>query len=319
MRKAIIALALTGALVSVAQADVTVSGSTGYRLQSTTVGTAPKSSADRYKLELGLSSKINDSTTAVAGLRTGPVNSSYTDYGNNAASDTIGINLAYVDVKVRDNVKVTIGKQNQPWANSSSYLFDRDVKPTGFAVAYTNKSGLFANASQLTLAEGGAVDARVQNVQVGYGKTVGGVALTGAVGKYNYANVGAQSYSITQLFVTASKTVAGRPVTAFVETLSNADASAGTNSARAYGIKVAAASGKYDVSYAHQTNEANSQYGLWNDSDFAGGQGNYEGNAIALNYNVSKGVKVAAKSFSSTRGTPRADYKRTQLDLTYSF
>ena len=134
MRKAIIALALVGA-ATVAQAQVTLSGSTGYRLQSTTVGTAPKYSADRYKLELGLTAKVNDSVTAVAGLRTGSVNSSYIDYGNNAATDAININLAYVDVKVVDGVKVTIGKQNQPWADSSSYLFDRDVKPTGIAAS----------------------------------------------------------------------------------------------------------------------------------------------------------------------------------------
>ena len=147
MRKAIIALAMTGALVSVAQADVTLSGGTGYRLQSTTVGTAAKSSADRYKLELGLNAKVNDSVTAVAGLRTGSVNSSYIDYGNNGATDAININLAYVDWKVADGVKVTIGKQNQPWADSSSYLFDRDVKPTGFAASYSNKLGVFANVS----------------------------------------------------------------------------------------------------------------------------------------------------------------------------
>ena len=90
MRKAIIALAMTGALVSVAHADVTLSGGTGYRLQSTTVGTAPQTSADRYKLELNLNAKVNDSVTAVAGLRTGPVNSSYTDfYGSSSLLSNI--------------------------------------------------------------------------------------------------------------------------------------------------------------------------------------------------------------------------------------
>ena len=129
---------------------------------------------------------------------------------------------------------------------------------------------------------------------------------------------GAQKYTIKQTFVTASKKVAGLPVSAFYETLNNTDASA---TAKAAGVKIGGASAPktWEVGYAHQTNEANSQYGLWNDSDFAGGQGNYDGNAISAAYVVSKGFKVAAKSFDSNRGTPRAAFKRTQVDMTYSF
>ena len=320
MKKTLIAAVAASLVCSAAYADVTLSGSTGYRLQTTTVGTAPQTSADRYKLELTASAKVNDSITAVAGLRTGPVNSAYTDFGNNAVTDNIGINLAYVEYKPMADVKVTVGKMNQPWADSSSYLFDRDVKPTGFAVAYNSNTGLFANASQLALVEGNtAVDTRVQNVQVGYGKTVYGVALKGAVGRYAYANTGAQKYTVNQAFLTASYKVAGYPVTAFVETLGNAYATNPNDNAKAVGVKVADAAGKYDVGYAYQSNESASQYGLWNDSDFAGGQGNYKGTAYSASYNVSKGFKVAAKYFSATRGTPRANWSRGQFDLTYTF
>ena len=179
--------------------------------------------------------------------------------------------------------------------------------------------GVFANVAQLSLVEGNAAaDARVQSVQLGYGKSLLGVDLKGAVGQYKYANVGAQKYSVNQIFVTASKKVAGLPVSAFYETLNNTDASA---TAKAAGVKIGGASAPktWEVGYAYQSNEANSQYGLWNDSEFAGGQGNYKGNAVSAAYSVSKGFKIAAKSFSGTRGTPRAVWKRTQFDLTYSF
>ena len=319
MRKAIMTLALLG-LTSVALADVTVSGSVGYRNQDTKVGTGPQSPVDRYKAELLVSSKINDNAEAVVGVRTGSFNSAYTDYGNNANVDTVALNLAYVNYNVVDGVKVTLGKMNQPWASSSSYLFDRDVKPTGFAVTY-NKSGVFANASQLTVVDGGAVDARLQELQVGYGKTLFGVALSGAVGRYNYANVGAQDYKVNQLFVSGTKSVAGLPVTVFAEALTNTSATDANDNAKAVGFKVGSAVNpkQWDVGYAYQTNEANSQYGIFNDSDFAGGQGNYKGNAYSANYVVAKGFKVGGKYFTSTRGAAGESFKRSQVDLTYSF
>ena len=320
MRK-LVALAFLGAISSVALADVNVTGGVGYRNQATEVGAAAKNSVDRYAAELVVSSKINDNVNAVVGVRTGSFNSAYTDFGNNANLDSIGVNLAYVDYNVLDNLKLTLGKMNQPWATASTFLFDRDVKPTGFAASYKNTLGLFANLSQVTVADGGVADARVHNIQLGYTKKLMGVDLTGAVGQYDYANVGAQKYKIDQVFVSAGTKVAGFPVSAFVETLSNSEATSANNNARAVGIKVGNAVNphQWDIAIADQKVEANAQYGLWNDSDFAGGQGNYEGKAYTANYVVAKGWVVRAKYFDSTRGTNKEAYKRTQIDLAYKF
>ena len=79
------------------------------------------------------------------------------------------------------------------------------------------------------------------------------------------------------------------------------------------------ASGKWDASVFHQKVEANAQYGLWHDSDFAGAQGNHKGYGLTAGYKVAKGWKVNAKYFDVERGANKEDYKRLQLDLNYMF
>ena len=320
MQKAIITLVMLG-LSSVALADVAFNGSVGYRLQTTEAGTAAKTSTDRMKAELVASSKVNDKVNAVVGLRTGSVNSAYNDLGGNAGLKTVGLNLAYVEYAALSNVKVTLGKFNQPWATSSSLFFDRDVKPEGLAVAYTNKSGVFANASTLTINEGNATaDTQVKSLQVGAKKDVLGYAVTGAVGLQDYAGTGATKYTVQNAFVSVGTKVIGKPVNVFVDTLKNTKAST-DDTALSYGVKFGNAVNprEWDVAVVREKVEANSQYGLWNDSDFAGGQGNYKGTAVAGNYVVDKGWKLVGKYFDSDRGVSKEDFKRLQLDLTFSF
>lgn len=308
-------------LSTAAMADVSLSGGFGYRLQTTEAGTAAKTSTDRLKAELVASSKVNDKTNAVVGLRTGTTNSAYNDLGGNAGLKTVGLNLAYVEYAALSNVKVTLGKFNQPWATSSSLFFDRDVKPEGLAVAYTNKSGVFANASTLSIVEGGATaDTQVKSLQVGAKKDVFGYAVTGAVGLQDYAGTGATKYSVQNAFVSVGTKLVGKPVNVFVDTLKNTKAST-DDTALSYGVKFGNAVNpqEWDVAVVREKVEANAQYSVWFDSDFAGGQGNYEGTAVAGNYIVDKGWKIAGKYFNSDRGVNNEDFKRLQLDLTFSF
>jgi hypothetical protein len=216
-----------------------------------------------------------------------------------------------------DQVKVRLGKMHQPWAGSSSLFFDRDIKPEGLAVAFAHKSGLFANASSLKIVEGGANDdAKVQSLQVGLKKEVGPLSLTGAAALHNHRNVVGADVNLQQAFGEVGTKFAGLPVTAFVDFMRNDKANA-DNQALAYGVKVA--KGKWDASVFHQKVEANAQYGFWNDSDFAGAQGNHKGYGLTAGLVVAKGWKVNAKYFDVERGANKEDYKRLQLDLNYMF
>lgn len=318
MRKALITLVMLGSLSTAALAqDVKLNGGFGYRFDSVEAGTAPKSETDRMKAELLLTAKVNDKVTLVTGARTGTFNSAYDDMGGNAGLKDIGLHLAYVEYAAMDQVKVRLGKMHQPWASSPSLFFDRDIKPEGLAVSFASKSGLFATASSLKIAEGGTnPDPRVQSLQVGLKKEVGPLALTGAAGLHNHRNVVGVDVNLQQVFGEVGTKFAGMPVTAFVDFMRNDKANA-DNQALAYGVKIA--KGKWDVSAFHQKVEANSQYGLWHDSDFAGAQGNHKGYGLTAGYRVAKGWKINAKYFDVERGANKQDYKRLMVDLNYMF
>ena len=318
MRKALITLVMLGSLSTAALAqDVKLNGGFGYRFDSVEAGTAPKSETDRMKAELLLTAKVNDKVTLVTGARTGTFNSAYDDMGGNAGLKDIGLHLAYVEYAAMDQVKVRLGKMHQPWATSSSLFFDRDVKPEGLAVAFAHKSGLFANASSLKIAEGStADDARVQSLQVGLKKDLGPLSLLGAAALHNHRDIAGPDVNLQQAMGEVGVKVAGLPVAGFVDFMRNDKANA-DNQALAYGVKIA--KGKWDVSAFHQKVKANSQYGLWHDSDFAGAQGNHKGYGLTAGYRVAKGWKINAKYFDVERGANKEDYKRLMVDLNYMF
>jgi hypothetical protein len=102
--------------------------------------------------------------------------------------------------------------------------------------------------------------------------------------------------------------------------LKNSKASTG-DKALAYGVKFGNAVNpkEWDVTFLRQKVEANAQYHLWQDSDFAGAQGNHQGTGVIVNYVYAKGWKVVGKYFDTERGVDKESYKRTQVDLNYSF
>ncbi len=319
MRKAIIALAIAGSLsVSAMAADLKVNGGFGYRFDSEE--TSVKSEKDQLKAELVLESKVNDKVKAVVGLRTGGFNSPYNDF-DGAGLENVDMHLAYVEYAALDHVKVKLGKMHQPWATSSSLFFDRDVKPEGVAVAYDHGSGLFANLSSVKLVEGGVQDdSKVQSLQVGLHKKLGGLHLKGAVALHDHKIEGGADVKLQQAFGEVGLAFAGKPVSAFVDYMKNDEASA-DDTALAYGVKFGHAkkAQEWDLAVFHQEVEANAQFGLWHDSDFAGGQGNHKGLGLVAGYVVADGWKVNAKYFDLERGASKADYKRLLIDLNYMF
>jgi hypothetical protein len=322
MRKALITLVMLGSLSTAAMAaDTKVNGNFGYRFDSIEAGTAAKSEKDRIRAELVLESKVNDKVTAVVGFSTGTFNSRWNDMGENASLKNVDLHLAYVEYAALDHVKVKLGKMHQPWATSSSLFFDRDVKPEGVAVAFDNGSGLFANVSSLKLVEGGvADDSKVQSLQVGLHKKLGGLHLKGAVALHDHKIVGGADAKLQQVFGEVGTALAGKPVVAFVDYMKNDEAKT-ADTALAYGVKFGNAKKpqEWDLSVFHQEVEANAQFGLWHDTDFALAQGGHDGYGVTAGYVVADGWKVHAKYFDVERGANNADYKRLQIDLNYMF
>lgn len=316
MRKALITLVMLGSIsMSAMAADLNVKGNFGYRFDSEE--TTVKSEKDQFKAELVLESKVNDKVNAVVGLRTGSFNYPYANFGS-GSQENVDLHLAYVEYAALDHVKVKLGKMHQPWATSSSLFFDRDVKPEGVAVAFDHGSGLFANLSSVKLVEGGVSgDSKVQSLQVGLHKKLAGLHVKGGVALHNHKVQGvSDSHDLQQLFGEVGTKLAGIPVAGFVDYMKNDKANA-DDVALAYGVK--ADFGKWDVSAFHQEVEANAQYALWHDSDFAGGIGDHKGYGLVAGYKVAKGWKVNAKYFDVERGADKQDYKRILVDLNYMF
>lgn len=319
--KNLIAFVAASIVSTASLADATINGNVAYRYDSAKAGTATAVTRDRIKAEVVLASKPSDNLNVVVGVRTGTYNLAFNDIGNNTNLQSFGINLAYVDFAVTKNVKMTFGKMNQPWSSPSNLLFDRDIRPEGFAASYSNKAGVFGSVSSLTLTEGGAApDSKVNSVQAGYKRDILGLSLSGAVGVQKYNNVGTQKYNVRQVYLNAGTKLVGQPVNVFVEKLENTEATTGT-AATSFGVKFGNASAPktYDLSIVRQKVEANAQYSLWNDSDFAGGQGNYEGTYVDGNYALAKNVKLTGKYFDSKRGTNKEAYKRVHVDVNFAF
>jgi hypothetical protein len=320
MLKAFLTLAMLGSLAATATAaDLKINGNVGYRYDQVELAAGPKSERDRLGAELLLSNQVNDKVKAVVGVRTGSFNNPYDDMG--PANKDVGLHLAYVEYAALDSVKVTLGKMHQPWASSPSLFFDRDVKPEGVAVNWKGGSGLFANASSLKLVEGGLQDdSKVQSLQVGLHKKLGGLHLTGAVALHNHnlKVAGVADAKLQQAFASVGTDVAGKPVNVFVDYMKN-DKATNNDTALAYGVKFGNAKKpqQWDLAVFHQEVEANAHFALWNDSEFGFGANGHDGYGVTAGYVVLPGWKVNAKYFDVEIGT--ADVKRLQVDLNYMF
>jgi len=321
MRK-YIAIAILGALSTAASA-LEVKGNFGYRYDSQDVGNAPTVNQDKLKAALKLSHDINDKTKVVVGLRTGDTKSAYATLGEGNGLKNIDLNLAYVEYAPLASTKITLGKMHQPWADSSSFFFDKDIKPEGLAVAFDAGKGLSANVYSLTVAEGGLKpDSKVKGFQVGFAKKVAGLDAAAYAGVMNHDYAIPDSNLRRKLEVThMGAKVSKGPVSVFVDQAKNDKAANNNDTALAYGVSFGHAHdpGQWDVAYSHQKVEAGSLSALWLDNEFALGAAQHEGDALTVNYVVAKGWKVSGKYYDAEVGPNKTDNKHVMVDLNYMF
>ena len=336
MYKAILASVILGSMSVASAADVNWSGDFGYRSDSLEIGNS-NSDRDRFRVGLVAKADVNDKTKVVVGVRTGSAKSSWNDMAGGSLK-AIDLNLAYVEYAAAKNVKVTLGKMNQPWV-MEGLMFDGDIKPEGLAVALKNDSGLSASAFKLKLSEGGVdKDSTLVGLQVGGKKDVAGVAVAAhaALLKQEVHSAGLCVYLLSapslpvcssvvkhdQLVLTASATkeVAGVPVKLFVQQLKNDEAKK-DDTALAYGVRLGNVkkAGDWEVSLMKQDAEANALSAVWTDSDFGGEATLHDGTALRAAYGLADGWAVRGSYFDVEVGAAKVDYKRLMVDLVYTF
>lgn len=323
MRK-VIAIAMLGLIGATTASALEVKGSVGYRYDSQDVGAQPTINQDKLKAALKLSADVNDKTKVVVGLRTGDTKSAYVTFGDGASLKNIDLNLAYVEYAPLASTKVTLGKMNQPWADSSSFFFDKDIKPEGLAVAFDAGMGLSATAYSLTVGEGGLKpDSKVKGFQVGFAKEIAGLDAAAYAGIMNHDYAIPNSTARAKLDVThLGAKVSKGPFSVFVDQAKNDKAALGKDdTALAYGVSFGKADkpGTWDISYARQKVEKNSLSALWLDNEFALGNALHEGDALTVNYAAAKGWKVTGKYYDAEVGATKVKNKHLMVDLNYMF
>ena len=329
-------LVMLGSLSATAMAaDVKWSGDFGYRNDSLEVG-ALNSDRDRFRVGLVAKANVNDKSTVVVGVRTGTPKSAWNDLAGGSLK-TVDLNLAYVEYAAAKNVKVTLGKMNQPWVDEA-LMFDKDIKPEGLAVSLKHDSGLSASAFKVKLNEAAVdKDDSLVGVQVGATKNVAGFDVvahaamlkqdiyvrpvcTFTVPSLRPCLPFANKFDQLVLGASATKEVAGVPVKLFVQQVKNDEAKT-ADTALAYGVKFGAVkkAGDWEVSLLKQDAEANALSSVWTDSDFGGEATLHDGTALRAAYGLADGWAIRGSYFDVEVGAAKVDYKRAMLDLVYTF
>lgn len=303
----------------------------------------------RFRTRFGLTADVDDDVSVVLRLASGggnPVSTNQT-IGDGFSTKGIGIDLAYVDWSVNDQLHIYGGKMKNPFfrAGSVPLIWDSDLNPEGVAVKYT--SGRFFGAAAIYSVEerSAAADSLLYVTQAGFKFDVGNDAtVIAGIGYFAYTNtVGNEpffngrtkgnsvdaagdyvfDYKDVEIFAQFDSEIAGWPLRFYAHAAQNREVDA-EDTAYAVGVKIGAArqQGKSEFSWTYEDIEADSVIGTFNDSDFGGGGTDSSGHILRGKYALSKRVTIGGTLFvnevDSFQGTEH-DYRRIQLDVEFKF
>jgi len=328
-----------------------VSGDLRVRYESIDEATRDDRERSRVRARVAIKANPTDNTEVGVGLASGgddPASTNQT-LGGGASTKDARLDLAYFKWQARPGLTVTAGKMKNMWhkAGGNSLLWDGDLRPEGVALTYKGDN-LFVNSAIHFLES----DSRRSNERIAYGlqagfkgkiaagKLTAGVSYfqIGAEGRapwYDddfYGNssvcngsdcVFANDFEELELFAELATSVGEQPFTVFADYVQNQDAS-DLDTAWAVGFKLgkASAPGSWQLGYTYQDVEADSIFGPWNDSDFAGGDTDSKGHILKGAWAVNKKLKIGFTYFDNESrvdlGSGR-DYDRLQLDWAYKF
>ena len=330
--------------------SVRLSGDLRYRHE--TVDDAAASSRNRHRIRARakLTADVKENMTVGFGLATG---GDANDSGNRTLGDgfsrkSIGVDLAYFDWEVADNVNLIGGKMSNPFFRPAGHhlIFDGDLRPEGLAVKYSSRA-FFGNASAFWAEERGSEsDSMLFGLQGGYRGSLGsGIGVTAGASYYETTHTQGQApiftplsgqgnqldingnyltgFSEIELFGELRFDLGGEPLALFADYVTNTDAD---NFDEGFAVgasyRRASAPGTWSVSYAYQDLEANALVGAFTDSDFAGGTSDGSGHILRGNYVFAGGVNFAVRYIIGDRGEAagnKRDYNRLQVDANFRY
>ncbi|NNL63960.1 MAG: hypothetical protein HKO69_09135 [Woeseiaceae bacterium] len=303
----------------------------------------------RFRTRFGLSAAVSDDVKFVLQLATGggnPVSTNQSFDGGFSTKD-IGVDLAYVDWKIRDGLNFYGGKMKNPLfkAGGVPLIWDSDLNPEGLAAKFAS-GGFFATAGGFSAEERSSADDSLLYVaQAGYKFPVAdGITLTAGAGYFGYTDTVGNSpfyngsakgntvdiegnyvndYKNTEVFAELGAKLGDWPLKVYAHLTQNNEAST-EDTAWAFGAKVGSAksAGQSEFSWTYQDIEADSVIGTFNDSDFGGGGTDADGHLLKAKYAYSKRIFLGGTLFINNvdrfQGTEH-DYSRLQLDVEFKF
>ena len=303
----------------------------------------------RFRTRFGLSAKVTDDVKFVFQLASGgdnPVSTNQT-FDDGFSTKDIGVDLAYVDWKIRDGLNFYGGKMKNPLykAGGVPLIWDGDLNPEGFALKFTS-GGFFGTVGGFSAEERSSTDdSLLYVVQAGYKFAVGeNASLTAGAGYFSYTDtIGNEpfyngrskgntvdingdyvyDYKNTEVFAQFDSKVGDWPLKIYAHVVQNNEVSI-EDSGYAVGAKIGSAKsdGAMEFSWTYQDIEADAVIGTFNDSDFGGGGTDSDGHLLKAKYAVSKKIILGGTLFLNNvdrfQGTEH-DYSRLQLDVEFKF
>jgi hypothetical protein len=312
---------------------------------------------NRIRARAGFVAKVNDTVRTEFALSSAddaaPANarSQNQTLGSSNSRKPIYLDLAYVEWQPLLEWKLTAGKMKTPWVRpgQSSY-FDGDVNPEGLAVNF-NRGAFFASSFYNVLAERGALpETTMVGAQLGFRPVVGPATLTLAASYFDLSHIKgfgdtanllpagnttkttgcvtgspciANDFNVIEGFAELAMPFAGHPLAVYVELAKNDAATTGLDTAWSAGVLYGKAADPHtwEVGYMYQSVEKDAQYGGYSDSDWGGGNTDYQGSAVKFGYAIARNWVFNAMLQVSdiSRHTAPLDYKRLQIDLNFKY
>ncbi|MBL4661011.1 MAG: putative porin [Alcanivoracaceae bacterium] len=257
------------------------------------------------------------------------------------------MNLAYFNYKLNDVFTLSGGKMNNPFYRPAKnpILWDGDLNPEGFSLNFNND---FFQASLVGFSveeRKSADDTLLFGGQIMHGFSVSDTSkLTAGLGYYDYQDLQGNSplfagksrgntldsngniandFDIAEAFLEYKTTLASRPLSVYSNYYQNTAAD-DLDTAYTLGFMYGKVkgSGSWNFGYAYLDVEADAVFGLFNDSDFAGGNTDSKGHIIKAGYGLKKNMALSLTYIDSEMDQSKAqqtDYDRLQLDFKVKF
>ena len=320
-----------------------------YRHESIDEAGLPRRDRQRIRARIGLSGDVTETVDIGFQLATGgssPISGNQSlDTG--FSRKTIGLDLAYFNWQLSDQLKLTGGKMKNPFnrVGDNGLLWDGDLNPEGLALAI-GAGPITASVAGLWVEErSGGSDSMLLGGQVAYAAALNGdTKLEVGAGYFDYLKARGQTpffdgsaagnilaangtyptdFNELELFAELSTQVADRPLAVFFDYVKNTEANA-FDTGWAIGGKYGKASGprSWEVAYVYQDIEANAVVGIFTDSDFGGGGTDGSGHILKGAYALNKKMKLNLTYFLNERGADagnKRDYDRLQADISFKY